>query len=400
LLVRLFSPEQAVSEYQYYEFRAVDRPLSGAETKKLRDLSSRAEITPVSFTNHYEWGDFKGDPRKLMWQYFDAFLYLANWGTRRLMFRLPADLLDAGAARPYCCDDGLSLEVKGDHALLEWQSDDEGGDWDHDGVGLLEEILPLRETIVGGDLRPLYVGWLSAVDEGLIDDDAPEPPVPPGLKARPPALNALARFLRVSDDLLAVAAERSDDAPARAAPSREAMEAKVAALPERQRNAVLLELLEGDPAAARRALLRTLRDADPKDPAPAAAKTGRTAGDLIAAAEAVAEARRQMEAERLAKKKARLAAEAAEKRAKYLDELSGRQEQTWELLERKVESKQQAEYDEAVGLLKDLRDISLRDGAARSFEARVRSLHARHVKKSTFVKRLQKAGLLKWGGVA
>jgi hypothetical protein len=389
-----------VSEYQYYEFRAIDRPLSGAETKKLRELSSRAEITPVSFTNHYEWGDFRGDPRKLMWESFDAFLYLANWGTRRLMFRLPADLLGAGAARPYCDGDGLSLEVKGGHALLEWQSDEEGADWDHDGVGLLEEILPLREAIAGGDLRPLYVGWLSAVDEGLIDDDAPEPPVPPGLKARPPALNALARFLRVSDDLLAVAAERSDDAPPAASPSREDVAAKVAALPEPQRNAALVDLLDGDPAAARRALLRALRDAEPNNPAPAGANTGRTAGDLIAAAEAMVEARRRTEAGLLAKKKARLAAEAAAKRARYLDELAVRQEQAWELLERKVESKQQKGYDEAVGLLKDLRDVSLRDGAAGSFEARVRSLHARHAKKPAFVKRLQKAGMLKWGGAA
>jgi hypothetical protein len=389
-----------VSEYQYYEFRAVDRPLTGAETKKLRDLSTRAEITPVSFTNHYEWGDFRGDPRKLMWQSFDAFLYLANWGTRRLMFRLPADLLDAGAARPYCDGDALSLEVKGGHALLEWESDDEEEDWDHDGEGLLEEMLPLRETIAGGDLRPLYVGWLAGVEEGVVEEDAPEPPVPPGLKALPPALKALARFLRVSDDLLAVAAKRSGDAPPSVTPSREDVAAKVAALPERQRNAVLVDLLEGDPAAARRALLRALRDAGPKDPAPVATKTGRTAGDLVAPARAIAEARYRMEAERLAKKKARLQAEAAAKRAKYLDELTGRQELAWELLEKKIESKQQKEYDEAVGLLKDLREISLRDNAARSFEARVRSLHARHVKKSTFVARLQKAGMLKWDGAA
>ena len=42
-----------MSEYQYYEFRAIDRRLSGAEMKRLRDLSTRAEITPVSFTNDY-----------------------------------------------------------------------------------------------------------------------------------------------------------------------------------------------------------------------------------------------------------------------------------------------------------------------------------------------------------
>jgi hypothetical protein len=34
-----------------------------------------------------------------MERYFDAFLYLANWGTRRLMFRFPRALLDAEVAR-------------------------------------------------------------------------------------------------------------------------------------------------------------------------------------------------------------------------------------------------------------------------------------------------------------
>ena len=55
----------------------------------LRTLSTRARITATSFTNHYEWGDFKGDPRLLMELWFDVHLYLANWGTRRLMLRLP-----------------------------------------------------------------------------------------------------------------------------------------------------------------------------------------------------------------------------------------------------------------------------------------------------------------------
>jgi hypothetical protein len=39
---------------------------------ELRDLSTRATITPVSFANEYNWGDFKGDPDKLMQRYFEA----------------------------------------------------------------------------------------------------------------------------------------------------------------------------------------------------------------------------------------------------------------------------------------------------------------------------------------
>jgi hypothetical protein len=78
-----------MSEYQYYEFLALDRPLTEKQRAELRSISTRAEITATRFVNEYQWGDLKGDPRQMVERYFDAFLYLANWGTRQLMFRLP-----------------------------------------------------------------------------------------------------------------------------------------------------------------------------------------------------------------------------------------------------------------------------------------------------------------------
>ena len=69
-----------MSEYQYYEFLALDRPLTEEQRAELRSISSRAEITATRFVNEYQWGDLKGDPRQMVERYFDAFLYLANWG--------------------------------------------------------------------------------------------------------------------------------------------------------------------------------------------------------------------------------------------------------------------------------------------------------------------------------
>jgi CTP:molybdopterin cytidylyltransferase MocA len=83
-----------MSEYQYYEFTAVDKPLNEKEMQSLRNISSRAQITPTSFVNEYHWGDFKGNPLKLVEKYFDAFLYVANWGTRWLMLKVPRHLID------------------------------------------------------------------------------------------------------------------------------------------------------------------------------------------------------------------------------------------------------------------------------------------------------------------
>lgn len=83
-----------MSEYQYHEFQAIDRPLTEGDRQALRALSTRARITATSFTNSYEWGDFKVDPARLIESWFDLHLYLANWGSRRLMIRLPKRLVD------------------------------------------------------------------------------------------------------------------------------------------------------------------------------------------------------------------------------------------------------------------------------------------------------------------
>ena len=81
-----------MSEYQYYDFRAIDQALTKAEIAALRSISTRATITSTSFTNHYEWGDLKADPFKLLEKYFDAFVYVTNWGTREFYLRLPWEL--------------------------------------------------------------------------------------------------------------------------------------------------------------------------------------------------------------------------------------------------------------------------------------------------------------------
>ena len=97
-----------MSEYQYYEFQAVDRPLTEREIGELRRYSTRATITSTRFVNHYEWGGLKGDPSAWMQKYFDAFLYVANWGTHELMLRFPRRVLDLATAKRYCCGEQVA----------------------------------------------------------------------------------------------------------------------------------------------------------------------------------------------------------------------------------------------------------------------------------------------------
>jgi hypothetical protein len=143
----------------------------------------RGRITPTSFVNTYEWGSFKGDPRRLVERYFIAFLHLANWGTRELIVRLPARLVNPEIAQRYCSGDAVSAWPTGDHVIVAAMSEDEEGDFEWGGEGALASILPVRAEVLVGDLRALYLLWLLSVQVGEVPDGAVEPPVPASLDA-------------------------------------------------------------------------------------------------------------------------------------------------------------------------------------------------------------------------
>ncbi len=48
-----------MSEYKYFEFKAVDPCLTEEEMLELRRFSTRVDITPHHFINEYSRGDFK-----------------------------------------------------------------------------------------------------------------------------------------------------------------------------------------------------------------------------------------------------------------------------------------------------------------------------------------------------
>lgn len=122
----------------------------------------------------YQGGDVLDDPRRLLIEDFDVFLYLAGWGTRRLMVRLSARLLDIETARRYCYASSAIASVSADHVLLDLVSEDMGTPVDGDGArsdvhtgGSTEDVtaplLPVREALASGDLRALYLAWLLPV---------------------------------------------------------------------------------------------------------------------------------------------------------------------------------------------------------------------------------------------
>jgi hypothetical protein len=123
-----------MSEFQYCEFQAIDRPLDQAARGALRRISSRARITAHSLVNTYEWGNFKGDPRRLMADWFDLFLYWANWGSRIVMLRLPRRALDPSGVQPYAVKDVLEAWSAGEFTnVAVFGERDDVDDWYEEG---------------------------------------------------------------------------------------------------------------------------------------------------------------------------------------------------------------------------------------------------------------------------
>ena len=380
-----------MAEYQYYEFLAIDRPLDARQLAELRALSTRARISPSRFVNTYQWGDFRGDPRALMTQYFDAFLYTANWGTRRLMLRLPSRLLDPSTARRYCHTDSASAWAAGKIVILDLSREDQDGSWEDEEYGeeSLGSIIPARAELATGDLRLLYLAWLLSVESGELADDDAEPPIPPGMAALNAPLRSLADFLRLDEDLIAVAAEASEEQKD-SSPSPQELKRWVAVLPARERDALLVRLVLGDDVHLRTELLRRSHGESTDGPQH---REPRTVAELRDAAAARRVERERLAAIERARKRARRERDAALARDKRLEELALHEEQAWGQVDASIETKKPAGYDSAVGLLSDLRAVSERKGRPEAFAKRFAQLREQHLKKSSLLDRFDRAGL-------
>ena len=391
-----------MSEYQYYEFQAVDRPLTRDEQEELRSLSSRAEITARSFTNTYNYGDFRGDPATLMDRYFDAFVYVSNWGSRQLMLRVPASLLDADVVIPFTDDEFLTVRTKGKNTILEFSSqpEDWDGDW-VDGEGWMDSLIGLRDELMRGDLRALYLGWLASFeargwflgnsgdhDEPVADEaDEVEPPVPPGLGQLSESLKSLAEFFSIDTHLIAAAAT-GNNGPVASGPSPDELARWIKSLPASAKDGFLLRLLNGEGDLSLRAeLTRNFRVAS-KQPETRPGSPRRSATQLLVAQGELEKEAERREAARREQEWVRQVQVKAQEQAKRLDDLIFREVATWREVDTLIATKLPKNYDKAVELLIDLVALAQRKGRSGEATAKIKAIRQQHSAKHSFLKRL------------
>jgi hypothetical protein len=380
---------QLVSEYQYYEFVALDHALTAKQQGELRAVSTRGRITSSGFVNDYQWGDLKADPAKWMDRYFDAHLYLANWGTRRIMLRLPKAALAPETVEAFCAGESARCWATRTHVIIDLRSEDEDGDedwWDEE--GRLAAIVPARAELAGGDRRLLYLAWLLCVQNRELDDGEPEPPVPPGLAQLSGPLRALADFLRLDPDLLDAAAAASRPLTEKE-PSAALLRSWVKGLPVGDKDEVLLRVLRGDVGLLRSELLRRFHGVTAEEPS----GEGRTAGDLLAATEERWAARQQQIREREAAERRRREEAAAAAREQRLDKLARNPIRAWNEADELIATKRPKDYDTAVTLLLDLQALAVREGEIFEFAKQMTRLRERHARKPSLIDRFDRARL-------
>ncbi len=132
----------------------------------------------------------------------------------------------------------LHIEINDEENSLEWVESE----------GVLSKLTPLREQLLQGDMRMLYLAWLRMISLNDPEEyeDGPEPPVPPGLKKLNASLQAFTVFLEIDPHLISAAAQTSEQAASTPEPD---LESGLAKLTREESNAYLLKILHGEPGA-------------------------------------------------------------------------------------------------------------------------------------------------------
>lgn len=400
-----------MSEYQYYDFRAIDRSLTPSQMEELRHLSSRATVTNRRAEFVYQYGDFRGNDEKLVQEMFDMMLYVNNMGTRRILFRLPASLFEVSQCDDFLVSEEISHYRSGSQIILDLhftEPEDEDGEEEvendgpaMDGSGWLNDMLTLRDELLRGDLRVLYLAWFKAAEKALIDEEideaSPEPEVPAGLGELSDAQKHFAKLMEI--DLLDIEALAQNSPPLSAQVTFKPEE-WLPMMSEPEKIDYLLRLSRGEEQLELhlnrrlKMLWQNNTQQDSTDESDATPQERRGIQELLDACQTY-----RYQKEKEAANKAEAAAEhkrqiAARKRATALKKLSARKEELWQEAEKLAEQGQAKGYEKAANNLHDLHDLAEQESEQEQFAKRFKALTEQYQRRRKFMDLLRDKNLI------
>lgn len=387
-----------MSEFQHVEFRAVDRPLNDQELAFAELQSSRADVSRWGLSVDYHYSCFRGDVDRLLRQGYDVFLRYANYGEREIRIRLPHGLpFRKSLFSKYI--DGTQLswikDPKGPGGILSlcplFELGEQGEVWEFD--AFLAAVIQIRERLIGGDLRALYLLWLCAVcDKENDPDEIVEPPVPHGISDLFNDFDNLSEFYGLNPLLLSAAGMDVEAAPSDQAGVNRVQSWAETIEPQRAKE-LLVQLVTSDALTLKRNLLAEIRDSQSPKNWPST-NLKRTYAELLHQAEFLkkeADAKAKSKAEAQAKRDAKKAE--ADRQLKIKEMI--KDPQKWlRTAEKLVNQRGTDNYKAAADILSDLREAIGGEKGEKMARRKAAQLAAKNPTLNILKSSLRKRGLL------
>lgn len=386
-----------MSEYQCVVFQAVDGPLNDEQLEFAQRQSTRAEVSRWSFSVEYHYSSFRGDVDGLLRKGYDVYLQYTNYGSREIKLRLPRGMPFAKSVwSKYVDGEHLNWksDAKGNGGILSLHPFHEAGDlvevWETQKC--LDAATQVRERLMRGDLRALYLLWLCAADDDYNDPkEMIEPPVPHGIAESATYGGEILTFFGL-DPLLPVAAGKGVNA----APTDESQDHAarwVNALDEQPAKDMLLRFLIGDTASEKARLLAAIRDSQTPDGWPTSDKQ-RNFDELLQKTAALRVEEDAKQARKAQAKAKREAAKADRERAERMKEMIKNPDQWLHESERLVDAGGTHNYKAAAEILHDLREAVGGDEGDKIARRQAANLAKKHPTLNHLKSSLRKRGLL------
>lgn len=348
-----------MSERQSICFQAVDRPLNDAQLEFARQQSSRAEVTKWSLSVDYNYSSFRGNVDGLLRGGYDVYVNFVNYGIREIRLRLPGGL-------PFAKETWSQYLVL---SSLEWTKDSKGPGGIlklciHHEPGAFDDVWHLenyadaaakiREHLMTGDLRALYLFWLCAANGDYDPEELREPPVPHGIADLPDCSADLLEFFG-HDPLVLVAAGKGIPSVQADASADQAVKTWLASLDRVRAEEMLEHLLFGDTATEKSKLLAEFREARAPSNWPTTDRA-LTFQELIEQTNLLREEENAEQAQLAAAAAQRKAEKASRERAQRLQQMKQSPDQWLQEVDRLVKLKGTDNYTAAAEMLSELRE--------------------------------------------
>lgn len=387
-----------MSGFEMHRFRTIDRALSRDEMEEIDSWSSRFSPTSMGVNYIYHYGSFKKDVNTVFPKYFDAMLYVDSWGTKQLMFRFPKELVDFKALVQYDNKRGygryLDCKRVGNYIILDlYWNEEEGGEWVEEEDYILDTLLPLREEILNGDYRTLYLGWLMVQgagdwkeeednededDEDWVDDEEQTsmPPIPANLQQLTAAHLYLIDRFEIDEDLVKAAAA-SSPSTSQQKPDYKKL---IALLPNEEKEVFLLRFAMGERHTEIQLRQRLEELGGKKDLAYGKSPSW----------EVLTKKAKVIEEETVK----RLAEERRIAHINRMESLILQQPKMWQEAENNILKVRGNSYDKATKILCELKEIAEYEDKTRAFEQKLGEFLSPYIRRGALVRRLRNSGVM------